>query len=448
MDDYINNLLRENVSESEVETILDKAACFQGLTPREAAALLTSTNEAHASRIFEIAGQIKNHIYGERIVLFAPLYISDYCVNGCTYCGFKGNGNHRRHKLTQEDVKAQVKILEKMGHKRIAIEAGEDPINCPLDYILKCIDTIYRTSDIRRVNVNIAALDIEDYRRLKAANIGTYILFQETYHRPSYARFHPAGPKRDYDYHFKAFERAMEAGIDDVGAGVLFGLYDYRYDALALMLHNEALEQQFGVGFHTISVPRIREIDGVNSYPYGVCDGDFLKLVAILRIAMPFTGMIISTREVPAMRRQLIKIGISQMSAGSSTVVGGYGCKEAPSESFNESSSAQFPLSDHRSADEIFYWLMEEGILPSFCTACYRRNRRGARFMEMVKKGDIKNVCLPNGILTLKEYALDYGDARFNALADSIIKQIKTENPALIQAKLQELEQGKRDIFI
>ena len=441
MNDYINALLHEAVSDKDIETILKKAARFQGLTTREAAALLTSTDEGHISRIFEIAGQIKSHIYGERIVLFAPLYISDYCINSCTYCGFKGNGSHQRRKLTQEDVKAQVAILEKMGHKRLAVEAGEDPHNCSLDYILECINTIYSTSDIRRVNVNIAALDIEDYRRLKAANIGTYILFQETYHRPSYAQFHPIGPKKDYDYHFKAFERAMEAGLDDVGAGVLFGLYDYKYEVLALMLHNEALERQFGVGFHTISVPRIRDTEGGKVYPYGVSDEDFLKLVAILRIAIPFTGMIISTRETPDMRRQLIKIGISQMSAGSCTAVGGYG---------NNPSTLQFPLSDHRNADEIFYWLMEEGILPSFCTACYRRNRSGAKFMDLAKKGDIKNICLPNGLLTLKEYALDYGDTRFKSLASKLINQKLTdiENPTLVQAKLQELENGKRDIYI
>ena len=487
MSDYINELLRENVSNGDIEAILEKAARFQGLAPKEAAALLTLSDETYTSRIFEIAGQIKNHIYGERIVLFAPLYVSDYCVNSCAYCGFKGSENQKRRRLSQSEVQAQVAILEKMGHKRLAIEAGEDPINCPLDYILGCIDTIYTTSDIRRVNVNIAALDTKGYRRLKAANIGTYILFQETYHRPSYAQFHPVGPKGDYDYHFGAFERAMEAGLDDVGAGVLFGLYDYKYEALALMLHNEALERRYGVGFHTISVPRIRDIESGRAYPYGVSDADFLKLVAILRIAVPFTGMIISTRETPEMRRRLIRIGISQMSAGSSAAVGGYtalsdvnnpvilnnpiipgltrdpissgeagrprvkpGVTENDFRGKESSSSPQFSLSDNRSADEIFYWLMEEGILPSFCTACYRRNRSGARFMEMAKKGDIKNICLPNGLLTLKEYALDYGDARFKALADTIITQKLTqlENPATVQAKLHELEQGKRDIYI
>jgi len=444
---YINGLLKTaaHIPDSDIEDILEKAASFKGLNPQEAAALLMTENETCTHRIFQIAGQIKKHIYGDRIVLFAPLYVSDYCINRCAYCGFKQDNDIARRRLTQEEIRAEVTILEKMGHKRLAIEAGEDPVNCPLDYILECIDTIYNmkfeNGEIRRVNVNIAALDVAGYRRLKAAQIGTYILFQETYHRPTYAKVHPGGPKRDYDYHITAFDRAMEAGIDDVGAGALFGLYDYKYEAIALMLHNEYLEKRFGVGFHTISVPRIR---ANKTYPHAVNDRDFLRLVAILRLAVPFTGMIVSAREAPEIRRQLVQIGISQMSAGSRASVGGYSKLEG---------AAQFNLADHRDAGDIFYWLMEEGILPSFCTACYRQGRSGDRFMELAKQGDIKNVCLPNGLLTLKEYALDYGDSRFKTLADALISEKladiesqKTQH--LVKSKLADLVKGKRDLFI
>ena len=449
MDTYIFDLLQSaaNTPEHEIETILKKAARCEGLTHTEAAALLAVTDDNHINHIYEIAGQIKEHIYGERIVLFAPLYISDYCVNHCVYCGFKNDNDRPRRRLTLEEIKTEVKILEKMGHKRLAVEAGEDPANCPLNYILECIDTIYKSSDIRRVNVNIAAMETSDYRRLKDAQIGTYILFQETYHRPAYKKFHLGGPKADFDYHFSAFDRAMDAKIDDVGAGVLFGLYDYRYEVLALMLHNEHLEKNFGVGFHTISVPRIRSTGTNNKYPYAVSDRDFLKLVAILRMAVPFTGMIVSTRETAKMRKQLIKNGVSQMSAGSSAAVGGYSVS-----SCEKHSASQFSLADHRDAKEIFYWLMEEGVLPSFCTACYRKGRVGDRFMDLAKTGDIKNVCLPNGIITLKEYALDYGDDRFKTLASNLINKnlanLDTKTHDTVISKLEQLEHGKRDLFI
>jgi len=445
-EDYINNLLENKANNSDIENILEKAARFEGLTHKDVAALLTATGEQHTQSILNIAGQIKKHIYGERIVLFAPLYVSDYCVNLCSYCGFKTDGKPSRRKLTQDEVRLEATVLQKMGHKRLVIEAGEDPINCPLDYILECISTVYSTSyengETRRVNVNIAALDVEGYQRLKDARIGTYILFQETYHRDAYDKVHLGGPKSDYDYHLTALDRAMESGIDDVGAGVLFGLHDYRYEVLALMLHNEHLEKRFGVGFHTISVPRI--INTGSAYPYAVNDQEFLRLVAILRMAAPFTGMIISTRETPEMRRKLVQAGISQMSAGSSTAVGGYS---------GIANSQQFGLADHRGTDEIVYWLMEEGILPSFCTACYRQGRSGDRFMALAKNGDIKNVCLPNGILTLLEYALDYGDRRFKCLANSLINKklahIENENTRhLLQSKLAALVQGKRDLFI
>ena len=447
---YINSLLSNKATNSDINHILQKASRHEGLTHQDVAALLTTTDDEHIQSIFNIAGCIKKHIYGDRIVLFAPLYVSDYCINNCTYCGFKAGSGQKRRKLTQDEVRRETAILQEMGHKRLVIEAGEDPVNCSLDYILECITTIYNTSfdngETRRVNVNIAALDEHGYKRLKNANIGTYILFQETYHRATYEEVHIAGPKSDYDYHISAFERAMAAGIDDVGAGVLFGLHDYKYEVLALMLHNEHLEKHFGVGFHTISVPRI--VGG--KHPYAVSDQDFLKLVAILRLAVPFTGMIISTRETPQMRRKLVQIGVSQMSAGSSTTVGGYAAVGSHTGSAN---SQQFTLSDHRGANEIIYWLMEEGILPSFCTACYRKGRNGDRFMGLAKNGDIKNICLPNGILTLKEYALDYGDTRFKALSDHLISEklanINNEKTReLIQLKLSSLTQGERDLFI
>jgi len=446
-DAHIKDLLSKaaNATHADIDIILEKAARFEGLTPSEVAALLACESPAHTARFLKVAGQIKQHIYGNRIVLFAPLYLSDYCVNSCTYCGFKNENKRPRRKLTQDEIKAEVTILEKMGHKRLAIEVGEDMENCPLDYVLQSISTIYNmkfdNGEIRRVNINAAAMDVDDYKRLKSAEIGTYILFQETYHRQTYEKTHVAGPKSDYDYHLTTFDRAMEAGIDDVGAGVLFGLYDYKYEVLALMLHNQHLEEKFGVGFHTISVPRIRDKSKV--YPFAVGDDDFLRLVAILRMAVPFTGMIVSTREASEMRRKLVKSGISQMSAGSRTQVGGY------SEMVAENAQ-QFAISDYRQADEIIYWLMEEGILPSFCTACYRSERSGSRFMQLAKSGSIKNVCIPNGLLTLKEYALDYGDDRFKALADKLIADnlSQLKNSESIETKLAFLNQGERDVFI
>ena len=431
---------------TDVDEILSKAANLRGLNPFEVAVLLAVDSPEHTTRIMEVAGKIKEHVYGNRIVLFAPLYVSDYCVNSCTYCGFRRENNRPRRKLTLTEVSAEVAALEKMGHKRLVIEAGDDPENCPLDYVLECIDTVYSTGDIRRCNVNISAMDVADYQRLKAAQIGTYILFQETYHAPAYEKVHLAGAKQDYNYHLTAFDRAMEAGIDDVGAGVLFGLHDYKYEVLALMLHNEHLEKKFGVGFHTISVPRICDAGDVldKSYPFAVGDDEFLRLVAILRLAVPFTGMIVSTRETPKMRRRLVKCGISQMSAGSRAWVGGY------VDSADADDAAQFAISDHRGTGEIFYWLMEEGILPSFCTACYRSGRSGTRFMSLAKTGGIKNVCIPNGLLTLKEYALDYGDGRFRTLADKLIAQNLSAigEPAHIKSKLDALVQGERDVFI
>jgi len=452
-DTYINELLSsaKDLSDDEITNILNKADRFEGLAHGEVAALLMTEKKEHIDRIFRIAGKIKEHIYGERVVMFAPLYVSDYCVNKCTYCGFNCDAKFNRRRLTMDEIRSEVKILEKMGHKRLALEAGEDPANCSIDYILDCIKTIYdlkmENGEIRRVNVNIAATTVEDYQKLYEAQIGTYILFQETYHKDSYEKVHIAGPKRNYKYHTTAFDRAMEAGIEDVGGGVLFGLYDYRYEVLGLMLHNEHLEEKYGVGFHTISVPRICDTEDKDSkkYEYAVSDEAFLRLVAIIRLAVPFTGMIVSTRETAEIRKKLISIGISQMSGGSSTEVGGYADRE--------SNGAQFKLADSREASEIIYWLMEEGLVPSFCTACYRKGRTGDRFMSLAKSGNIKNVCLPNALMTLKEYSLDYGDSRFQSLANKLINEkiecIENEKVrTLVLKNLLLLEQGQRDFYL
>ena len=446
-DDEINSLISKakNANNKEIDEILKKAASFNGLAPYEVAVLLTCDINEYENRILQIAGKIKQHIYGNRIVLFAPLYLSDYCINSCTYCGFKNENNRKRRKLTQEEIKKEVKVLETMGHKRLAIEVGEDPTNASLGYVLQSISTIYNmkfeSGEIRRVNVNMAAMETEDYKRLKNAEIGTYILFQESYHRPTYEKVHVAGPKSNFDYHLSAFDRAMEAGVDDVGAGVLFGLYDYKYEVLGLMLHNKYLEDKFGVGFHTISVPRIR--DKSTTYPFAVNDREFLQLVSILRMAVPFTGMILSTREKPEMRKTLINAGISQISAGSKTMVGGY--SQMPIDE-----TKQFEIYDNRDTNSIIYWLMEEGILPSFCTACYRSGRSGSKFMNLAKSGNIKEACIPNGLLTLKEYALDYGDPKFNKLADKIIDNnlASLKNQKLIKDKLEKLNLGERDVFV
>ncbi len=447
-DSYIKELLKVKASDEEIEKILDKAERFEGLNHKEVAALINAEDKRF-ERIFKIAGKIKEHIYGDRIVLFAPLYISDYCVNRCKYCGFKCDNKFNRKKLTMDEIRSEVKILEAMGHKRLALEAGEDPVNCPIDYVLECIKTIYDmklgNGEIRRVNANIAATTVENYRKLKEIGIGTYILFQETYNKDTYEFYHEAGPKRDYYYHTTAFDRAMEGGIDDVGGGVLFGLYDYKYEILGLMLHNEHLEEKFGVGFHTISVPRICSAEGVDkSFTYAVSDEDFKKLVALIRIAVPFTGMIISTRETMEMRKDLIKTGISQISGGSSVEVGGY--------TKREKGGSQFILNDSRNADDIIYWLMEEGLVPSFCTACYRKGRTGDRFMSLAKSGNIKNVCLPNALLTLKEYSLDYGNEKFSAKANELIEsKIPLIQNEKVREKVKEnlvrLEKGKRDLF-
>ena len=451
--EYIESLLKEGkeADKKEIDRILDKAEGFEGLSHKDVAALLTVEDEEQTKRIFEIAGNIKKNVYGDRIVLFAPLYISDYCVNKCLYCGFRCDHKYERKRLTLDEVREEVKLLEAMGHKRLAVEAGEDPVNCSIDYVTDVLKTIYDvkfdSGDIRRANVNIAATTVENYEKLHDAGIGTYILFQETYHKPTYERLHVAGPKHDYFYHLTAFDRAQQAGIDDVGAGVLFGLYDYRFEVISLMLHNEHLEKEYGVGFHTISVPRIQKADGAdfNVAQYIPTDEEFLKLVAIIRLAVPFTGMIISTRESFEMRKKLISIGISQVSGGSSVEVGGYAKREHK--------SAQFEVADSRTAAEIIDWLMDEGVVPSFCTACYRNGRTGDRFMQLAKSGNIKNVCLPNALMTLQEYAQDYGNEEFRDKTEKLVKMhlpnIENETMRLKTAEnINKIKAGERDLYV
>ncbi len=452
-DNYIEYLLNQGQSASieEINKILDKGENFQGLNHLEISKLLSTDDKEAWNRIFSIAGKIKEKIYGDRVVIFAPLYISDYCVNKCEYCGFNCDNKFDRKKLTMEEIRSEVAILEKMGHKRLALEVGEDPINAPIDYVLESIKTIYDmkfdNGEIRRVNVNIAATTVENYKKLKDIEIGTYILFQETYHKATYEKIHISGPKKNYEYHTTAFDRAMKAGIDDVGGGILFGFYDYKYEIIGLMLHNEYLESKYGVGFHTISVPRICKANGVDEKKYGyeIDDDTFKKIVALIRIAVPYTGIILSTRENADMRRDLIHCGVSQVSAGSSPEVMGY--------TKREHDSSQFSVEDERCARDVIYWLMEEGLIPSFCTACYRKCRTGDRFMELAKSGNIKNVCQPNALLTLKEYCLDYGDQEFVSKAIPLIKnKLNTiENlkvKKFVEDSLIKLEEGQRDLYI
>lgn len=408
-----------------VNSIIEKAKLRKGLDHREASVLLACENKEKIEEIYALAQQIKKDFYGDRIVMFAPLYLSNYCVNGCVYCPYHAKNKHIcRKKLTQEEVKNEVIALQDMGHKRLAIEAGEDPVNNPIEYILECIKTIYsikhKNGAIRRVNVNIAATTVENYTKLKDAGIGTYILFQETYHKKSYEELHPTGPKHNYAYHTEAMDRAMEGGIDDVGLGVLFGLELYRYELAGLLMHAEHLEAVHGVGPHTISVPRLRRADDIDpdDFDNGIDDETFAKIVAIIRIAVPYTGMIISTRESKAVREKVLKLGVSQISGGSRTSVGGYVEPEEEDEN-----SAQFDVSDRRTLDEVVKWLMELGYIPSFCTACYREGRTGDRFMSLCKNGQIQNCCHPNALMTLKEYLMDYASEDTKAIGDKIIEE-------------------------
>ena len=433
-------------------SILDKAAQFKGLTHREAAVLLACDVKEVNDRIFETAIKVKEHIYGSRIVLFAPLYLSNYCVNTCTYCPYHAkNKSIVRKKLTQEEIRNEVIALQDLGHKRLLLEAGEHPKHNPIEYILESIKTIYsikhKNGAIRRLNVNIAATTVENYRKLRDAGIGTYILFQETYNKTAYEALHPTGPKSDYAYHTEAMDRAMEGGIDDVGIGVLFGLNTYRYDFTGLLMHAEHLEARFGVGPHTISVPRICPADDIDTkdFPDAISDEIFRKIVAVIRIAVPYTGMIISTRESQRSREQVLEIGISQISGGSRTSVGGYA--ETP---HAEQDSAQLDVRDHRTLDEVVRWLLELGYVPSFCTACYREGRTGDRFMSLVKTGKIADCCTPNALMTLKEYLEDYASPETRALGE---KMISKEVPMLLNERVRRITEknlaaiaeGKRD---
>ena len=436
-----------------VSSLLDKARKGKGLSHREASVLLACEDTELVSEMFEISRKIKEDYYGNRIVLFAPLYLSNYCVNGCTYCPYHlKNKNITRKKLTQEEIAAEVIALQDMGHKRLAIELGEDPINNPIEYVLECLKTIYsvkhKNGAIRRANVNIAATTEENYRKLKEAEIGTYILFQETYNRKSYEELHPTGPKHNYAWHTEAHDRAMRAGIDDVGLGVLFGLEGYRYEFAGLLMHAEHLETAFGVGPHTISVPRIRRADDIDpsTFDNGVDDETFAKIVACIRIAVPYTGMIVSTRESKACREQLLELGISQISGGSRTSVGGY-YKEEENED-----SRQFEVNDNRSLDEVINWLLDLEYLPSFCTACYRAGRQGDRFMELCKNEQIADFCHPNALMTLEEYLIDYASDDTRKKGEKLIAA-ELQKPEVAEAKtfatltknLEAIKQGSRD---
>lgn len=406
-----------------IDALIEKAAQKKGLNHREASVLLACEDAQRNERIFQLARQIKYDFYGNRIVMFAPLYLSNYCINGCTYCPYHMKNRHiARKQLTQEEIRREVIALQDMGHKRLALEAGEDPIRNTMDYYLDSIRTIYsikhKNGAIRRVNINIAATTVDNYRLLKEAGIGTYILFQETYHKESYEQLHPTGPKHDYAYHTEAMDRAMKGGVDDVGLGVLFGLDKYRYEFAGLLMHAEHLEAAFGVGPHTISVPRLRHADDIDadSFENGIDDDTFAKIVACIRISVPYTGMIVSTRESQACRERVLKLGVSQLSGGSRTSVGGYHEPEPEADK-----SEQFDVSDTRTLDEIVQWLMRLGYIPSFCTACYREGRTGDRFMSLCKSGQIQNCCQPNALMTLKEYLMDYASPITKQVGDELI---------------------------
>ena len=435
-----------------IDEILNKARQHKGLNHREASVLLACDMKDKIQEMYELANQIKEAYYGNRIVMFAPLYLSNYCVNGCVYCPYHLKNKHiARKKLTQEEVAKEVIALQDMGHKRLAIEAGEDPVNNPIEYILECIDTIYsikhKNGAIRRVNVNIAATTVENYRKLHDAGIGTYILFQETYNKKSYEELHPTGPKHDYAYHTEAMDRAMEGGIDDVGLGVLFGLELYRYEFAGLLMHAEHLEAVHGVGPHTISVPRLKKADDIDpeSFDNGIDDDTFAKICALIRISVPYTGMIVSTRESQAVREKVLPLGVSQISGASRTSVGGYAEPEA-----EDITTEQFDVSDNRTLDEVVNWLIKMGHIPSFCTACYREGRTGDRFMTLCKNMQILNCCHPNALMTLKEYLEDYASPETKEIGSKLIEQEleKIPNPKVKETAteyIHNIADGKRD---
>lgn len=441
-------------NEALIDSLIEKAKLRKGLSHREASVLLACDIEEKNQEIYRLAEQIKKDFYGNRIVMFAPLYLSNYCVNGCTYCPYHMKNKHiARKQLTQDEIRKEVIALQDMGHKRLALEAGEDPVHNTMDYYLECIKTIYsikhKNGAIRRVNINIAATTVDNYRLLKEAGIGTYILFQETYHKESYLELHPTGPKHDYDYHTEAMDRAMEGGIDDVGIGVLFGLDKYRYEFAGLLMHAEHLEAAFGVGPHTISVPRLRHADDIDadSFDNGIDDDIFAKIVACIRIAVPYTGMIISTRESQKTRERVLHLGVSQISGGSKTSVGGYAEPEP-----DDAKSEQFDVSDTRTLDEVVKWLMELGYIPSFCTACYREGRTGDRFMSLCKSGQIQNCCHPNALMTLKEYLMDYASPATKAIGDKLIEREVFNVPnekarTVVRENLRLIEENNRRDF-
>ncbi|MDD6916589.1 MAG: [FeFe] hydrogenase H-cluster radical SAM maturase HydG [Eubacteriales bacterium] len=459
-DEFISDEeIRETLSYAEknkdnielIDSIIEKAKLRKGLNHREASVLLACENQEKLDEVYALAEQIKKDFYGNRIVIFAPLYLSNYCVNGCVYCPYHAKNKHiPRKKLTQDEVRDEVIALQDMGHKRLAIEAGEDPVNNPIEYILDCIKTIYsikhKNGAIRRVNVNIAATTVENYRKLKDAGIGTYILFQETYHKESYVNLHPSGPKHDYDYHTEAMDRAMEGGIDDVGLGVLFGLEMYKYEFAGLLMHAEHLEAVHGVGPHTISVPRVKHADDIDpdEFDNGISDEIFAKLCALIRISVPYTGMIISTRESQEVREQVIHLGVSQISGGSRTSVGGY------TEEIRPTDTEQFDVSDQRTLDDVVRWLMKMGYIPSFCTACYREGRTGDRFMSLCKSGQIQNCCHPNALMTLKEFLMDYASDETRKIGEELIeKEIenipKEKVKEIAKQNLENIVKGSRD---
>ena len=462
-DDFINHeeiletlaYADENkANEALIDSILEKARLRKGLSHREASVLLACQMEEKNQEIYKLAEQIKKDFYGNRIVMFAPLYLSNYCVNGCTYCPYHLKNKHiARKQLTQEEIRKEVIALQDMGHKRLALEAGEDPVRNTMEYYLDSINTIYsikhKNGAIRRVNINIAATTVDNYRLLKEAGIGTYILFQETYHKESYLTLHPTGPKHDYNYHTEAMDRAMEGGVDDVGIGVLFGLDKYRYEFAGLLMHAEHLEAALGVGPHTISVPRLRHADDINAdeFDNGIDDDTFAKIVACIRIAVPYTGMIISTRESQKCRERVLHLGVSQISGGSRTSVGGY-CEPEP----DDAKSEQFDVSDTRTLDEVVRWLMEMDYIPSFCTACYREGRTGDRFMSLCKSGQIQNCCHPNALMTLKEYLMDYASPETKAIGNRLIAKEVGNVPnekarAVVLENLRLIEQNNRRDF-
>lgn len=438
--------------EALIDEILNKARLRKGLSHRDAAVLLDCDIPEKNREIEELARQIKLDFYGNRIVMFAPLYLSNYCVNGCVYCPYHHQNHHiLRKKLTQEEIRKEVIALQDMGHKRLALETGEDPVNNPIEYVLESIKTIYsikhKNGAIRRVNVNIAATTVENYRKLKEAGIGTYILFQETYHKESYEKLHPVGPKHNYAYHTEAMDRAMEGGIDDVGLGVLFGLELYRYEFAGLLMHAEHLEAVHGVGPHTISVPRIRRADDIDpsAFDNGIDDDTFAKIVACIRIAVPYTGMIVSTRENQKCRERVLGLGISQISGGSRTSVGGY-CEPEP----EDEDSSQFEVSDNRTLDQVVNWLMRLGYIPSFCTACYREGRTGDRFMSLCKAGQIQNCCHPNALMTLQEYLEDYASPDTKAIGEALIHREMANIPKekvrqIALDHIKHIKMGERD---